>query len=103
MVTLDDGAHYLNIDMNTLAGIQAAKHAGLGRSGVADVILTRFIYNTAELFQDNGHTGRCFTILRHPVYRAVALFHNLQRNKAPAVAGMTINQYANSSIAEDNW
>mmetsp|Transcript_25381 Transcript_25381/g.54582 ORF Transcript_25381/g.54582 Transcript_25381/m.54582 type:complete len:856 (+) Transcript_25381:53-2620(+) len=103
VLTFDDGAHYLNIDMNTLEGVQAARKAGLGRSGVADVIITRYMYNAADLFKDTGHTGRCFTILRHPIDRAVALFHSLKRNGAKAVSGMTINQYANSSLAEENW
>jgi len=104
VLTLDDGAHYVNINMNTLDGIQIAKNAGLGRSGVADVILTRFLYNAAELFKDTGHTGRCFTILRHPIDRAVALFYNLKRNGANAVSNnMTIHDYAMSPIAEDNW
>ncbi|KAL7529235.1 hypothetical protein ACHAXR_004833, partial [Thalassiosira sp. AJA248-18] len=103
VVTLEDGAHYLNIDMSTLEGIQAAKKAGLGRSGVADVILTRYLGHTAELFRDTGHTGRCFTILRHPVDRAVAVFHSLKRNGAKAVSNMSIMEYASSNIVEDNW
>ena len=44
--------------MSTKEGIQTAKKAGLGQSGVADVILTRYLYNVAELFKDTGHTGR---------------------------------------------
>ena len=103
VITLDDGAHYVNIDMNTKEGVQTAKKAGLGRSGVADVILTRFIFNAAELFKDTGHTGRCFTLLRHPIDRAVAVFHSMKRNKVRAVAGMTLEQYANNTLAEENW
>ncbi|KAL7535145.1 hypothetical protein ACHAWF_005069 [Thalassiosira exigua] len=103
VITLDDGAHYLNIDMNTKEGVQKARTAGLGRSGVADVILTRFIYNAAELFKDTGHTGRCFTLLRHPIDRAVAVFHTLKRNKVRSVSGMSLTQYANSTFAEENW
>lgn len=48
----------MNFDMSTKEGIQVAKKAGLGRSGVADVIMTRYIYNIAELFSDTSHTGR---------------------------------------------
>ena len=103
VITLDDGSHYLNIDISTKEGIESAKKAGLGQSGVADVILTRYIYNAAELFRDTGHTGRCFTILRHPVTRAAALFHSLKRNGVEAVANMSILDYAKSSVSEDNW
>lgn len=42
-------------------------------------------------------------MLRHPVDRAVAQFHSLKRNGAKAVSNMTLEQYANSSVAEDNW
>lgn len=54
--TLEDGAHYLNINLQTPEGINLARTAGLGQSGVADVILTRYIFNAADLFRD---TGKC--------------------------------------------
>ena len=44
--------------MSKKEGLAKAKKAGLGRSGVADIILARYLYNAAELFQDTGHTGR---------------------------------------------
>eukprot|EP00584_Thalassiosira_punctigera_P027038 CAMPEP_0172577640 /NCGR_PEP_ID=MMETSP1067-20121228/138333_1 /TAXON_ID=265564 ORGANISM="Thalassiosira punctigera, Strain Tpunct2005C2" /NCGR_SAMPLE_ID=MMETSP1067 /ASSEMBLY_ACC=CAM_ASM_000444 /LENGTH=957 /DNA_ID=CAMNT_0013370329 /DNA_START=1 /DNA_END=2874 /DNA_ORIENTATION=+ len=103
VLTLDDGAHYLNIDMGSKEGIQKARTAGLGRSGVADVILTRYLYNAADLFQNTGHTGRCFAMLRHPVERAIAQFRSLKRNGVKAVSNMDIEQYSKSSIAEGNW
>eukprot|EP00581_Thalassiosira_minuscula_P001909 CAMPEP_0183748716 /NCGR_PEP_ID=MMETSP0737-20130205/67914_1 /TAXON_ID=385413 /ORGANISM="Thalassiosira miniscula, Strain CCMP1093" /LENGTH=1088 /DNA_ID=CAMNT_0025984455 /DNA_START=208 /DNA_END=3474 /DNA_ORIENTATION=- len=103
VITLDDGSHYLNIDTSTKDGIEKAKHAGLGRSGVADVIITRYLYNAAELFKESSHTGRCFTLLRHPVERAIAVFHNLKRKKNKAVADMGMEEYAESPVAEDNW
>lgn len=52
--TLEDGSHYLNIDLRTPHGISLARTAGLGQSGVADVILTRYIFNAADLFRDTG-------------------------------------------------
>eukprot|EP00986_Skeletonema_menzelii_P002746 scaffold771_cov147-Skeletonema_menzelii.AAC.14 len=101
--TLEDGAHYLNINLRTPAGINLARTAGLGKSGVADVILTRYIFNAADLFRDTGHTGRCFTFVRHPVERIVSKFHTMRRNKAPEVKGMSLDEYAKSEIAESNW
>jgi len=103
IITLDDGTHYLNIDVATKGGIEIAKKAGLGSSGVADVIMTRYLYNAATLFEETGHTGRCFTVLRHPVDRAIAVFHSLKRNNVKAVADMSLHQYAESNLSEDNW
>lgn len=89
--------------MSTLEGVLKAKKAGLGREGVEDVIVTRYLFSAAELFKDTGHVGRCFTVLRHPIDRAVSLFYSLKRDKAKAVEDMSINDYAKSSLAEDNW
>lgn len=101
--TLEDGAHYLNINLHTPRGINLARTAGLGQSGVADVILTRYIFNSADLFRDTGHTGRCFTFVRHPVERILSKFHTLKRNNAPEVKGMSLDAYAKSETAESNW
>ena len=54
MYTLEDGAHYLNINLRTPEGISLARTAGLGQAGVADVILTQYIFNAADLFRDTG-------------------------------------------------
>ena len=63
----------------------------------------RYLYNAAELFKDTGHTGRCFTILRHPVERAVALYFTLKRNGKLSDPHMTLEQYAASDLSENNW
>lgn len=101
--TLEDGAHYLNINLRTPEGINLARTAGLGQSGVADVILTRYIFNAADLFRDTGHTGRCFTFVRHPVDRILSKFHTLKRNNATEVKGISLDAYAKSEMAESNW
>ncbi len=101
--TLEDGAHYLNINLRTPKGINLARTAGLGQSGVADVILTRYIFNAADLFKDTGHTGRCFTFVRHPVDRILSKFHKLKRNKDPEVKDLSLDAYAKSETAESNW
>ena len=103
ILTLDDGSHYLNFDMTSESGIEQARKAGLGVSGVADVIMTRFVYNAAGLFTNTGHTGRCLTMIRHPIHRASALWHHKKRIGAKEVEGMTIEQYASSDKTESNW
>lgn len=93
----------MNINLRTPEGIKLARTAGLGQSGVADVILTRFIFNAADLFRDTGHTGRCFTIMRHPIERIESKFQTLKRNNASEVKGMSLDTYAKSELVESNW
>lgn len=88
-------------------GVQRAKSMNLGSSGMADVISTPFLYETADIFRGIPESAKCFTLLRHPVDRAVALYHLYQMddNGNPSTAqyrGMTIDQYAESA-AENNW
>ena len=56
-----------------------------------------------QAFSLGHNTGRCFTILRHPIDRAVAVFYSLKRKGVKAVKDMSILEYANSHVAEDNW
>ena len=100
---MEDGAHYLNINLRTPKGIAKARSAGLGHSGVADVILTRYLFNAADLFRDTGHTGRCFTFVRHPIERIISMFHTLKRNNASEVHDMSLSSYARSDRADSNW
>ena len=105
-MTVGAGGQYVNVDMSTPAGIQRAKDMNLGTSGMADVISTPFIYETAEIFQGIPESGKCFTLLRHPVDRAVSLYHLYQRDEnnpsAAQYRGLTIDEYA-EKVAENNW
>lgn len=50
-IVLDDlGSRYVNVDTSTVNGIKRAKSLGLVESGLADVIVTQYLYAGATLF-----------------------------------------------------
>jgi hypothetical protein len=56
----------------------------------------------------NVAKGRCFTLLRHPVKRAISMFYYLrdatwEHTYSEVYKSMTIEEYAVSQYAEDNW
>eukprot|EP00591_Stephanopyxis_turris_P004783 CAMPEP_0195508218 /NCGR_PEP_ID=MMETSP0794_2-20130614/1492_1 /TAXON_ID=515487 /ORGANISM="Stephanopyxis turris, Strain CCMP 815" /LENGTH=371 /DNA_ID=CAMNT_0040635127 /DNA_START=309 /DNA_END=1424 /DNA_ORIENTATION=+ len=98
---------FMNVDTTTILGIERAQQMGLVRSELARVIVTPFIFEPESLF-DVTRRGRLFTMFPHPVDRAVRMFAFLQHADwkpaySPMLASMSIEQYAESSYAEDNW
>lgn len=107
MITLGTGAQYVNVDMSRPDGIQRAKGMSLGSSGLADAISTPFLFETSEVFKDIPESGKCFTMLRHPVDRAISLYHHYQLDESgnPNTArykGMSIDEFA-EEVSENNW
>jgi len=108
VVQVGTGARFINVDMSNPAGISHAKDLNLGFSNEVNVISTPFLFETAAgIFKDTDKTGKCFTILRHPVDRAVSLYHHYQIDESgnPNTShykGMTIDEYA-QNVAENNW
>eukprot|EP00581_Thalassiosira_minuscula_P010982 CAMPEP_0183714590 /NCGR_PEP_ID=MMETSP0737-20130205/9068_1 /TAXON_ID=385413 /ORGANISM="Thalassiosira miniscula, Strain CCMP1093" /LENGTH=1419 /DNA_ID=CAMNT_0025943545 /DNA_START=24 /DNA_END=4283 /DNA_ORIENTATION=- len=107
VITTGSGAQYINVDMARPEGIQRAKGMGLGSSGLADVVSTPFLFETADIFKDIDQSGKCFTLLRHPVDRAISLYHHYQIEESgnPNIAhykGMSIDEFADE-VAENNW
>lgn len=103
----DDGAAYINVDTSTAEGIRKAKRVGLVESGVANVIASPHFYPAASLFNADQE-GRCFTMIRHPIERAVSMFHYLAVAKweatyDPSLAYISIEMYARSKRLEHNW
>ena len=108
VVQVGTGARFINVDMSNPAGISHAKDLNLGFSNEVNVISTPFLFETAaDIFKGTDKTGKCFTILRHPVDRAVSLYHHYQIDESgnPNTShykGMTIDEYA-ENVAENNW
>lgn len=103
----DDGAAYVNVDTSSAEGIRKAKRIGLVESGVANFIASPHFYPAATLFNADQE-GRCFTMIRHPVERAVSMFHYLAVAKweptyDPSLAYISIEMYARSKRLEHNW
>ena len=114
IVQLDNGNRYVNVDVSQPDGIQHAHDLGFASSGLADVALSSRFHNAAILFTPNDSAqsdvakGRCFTLLRHPVKRAISMFYYLrsatwENTYNKIYQNMTIEDYAISQYAEDNW
>jgi len=107
IVQLENGNRYVNVDMSSPGGITHAKDMGFGQSGLANVVMTSWFDQTASVFDDDNK-GRCFTLLRHPIRRAVSMFYYLkdatwEHTYSEVYKSMTIEEYAVSQYAEDNW
>jgi len=100
---------YVNVDTSNGPGIQRAKSLGLAESGMADVFITSLLYDGASVFDPN-HRARLFTMFRHPVHRAVSLFHFIQdtmwrRQETfdKVLSKITIEEYYKGGMGESNW
>uniref|UniRef100_A0A7S2H5V4 Sulfotransferase domain-containing protein n=1 Tax=Helicotheca tamesis TaxID=374047 RepID=A0A7S2H5V4_9STRA len=102
-----DRSPFVNVDTTTIPGIQRAKEMGFADSGLADAIVTPFIYEANDLFTPTAK-GRLFTVFRHPIDRAISLFYYIQvadwePTYSPELANWSIEDYARSDIIENNW
>ena len=105
----------MNVDTTTPDGIVHASSMRLAESGLADVVFTPMVHEPTQLFltsnrDGNGkdHFGYMFTIIRHPVERAVSLYYYLKESPwddqiARAFESMSLEDYARSQYVENNW
>jgi len=108
VVSMPKGGRYVNVDTTTLPGLQRAADMGLVESQLADVIVTPHIYTAVTSLFDGGHRARMFTTLRHPIERAVSMFHYLsvadwEPTYDPDLAFVNVEMYARSDRVENNW
>ena len=58
------------------------------------------------MFKDIPQAGKCFTLLRHPVARAISQYHFYQKDDVTPnnkkYQAMTIDEFA-EALAENNW
>lgn len=107
VITVGAGADYVNVDLSRPTGIARAAALGLGAFPMRFVLSTPFLFETAAVFRNVTATGRCFTLLRHPIHRMFSLYHHYQINESsnPNTAryrGMSIDTFA-EEVAENNW
>ena len=91
-----------------LVADQRAADMGLVQSQLADVIVTPHIYTAVTTLFDQGHRARMFTTIRHPIERAVSMFHYLsvadwEPTYDPDLAFVNVEMYARSDRVENNW
>jgi len=100
-----DGSMFANVDLTHPRGIAMAKSKHIARDERIDLISSAYLFDSADLFTPENR-GYMIAIFRHPVQRAVSLYHSLRRNPlfATQMAPLqTIEQYARSNMAENNW
>jgi len=103
------GLHKVNVDMSTIEGIARAKQQNLIQSSLAQIIFTPHIHESSTLFTSTTQKGQLFTVFRHPIHRAVSLFHYLQHASweptyNPKLKDMSIEDYAMSEEhVEEDW
>ena len=108
VIQLENGNRYVNVDMASPNGIAHAKEMGFGSSGLANVVMTSWLTQTSSVFENTDYKGRCFTLLRHPIRRAVSMFYYLkdatwEHTYSEVYKNMTLEEYTISEYAEDNW
>jgi len=102
---------YVRIAWNataTLEGLEHSKDIQLVQSGQVDVVTTQYLHAGAKLFDGLQHRGRCFTLLRHPIERAVSLFYYLgiashEPTYDPQLQYISLEMWARSKRIEHNW
>ena len=109
LIDVGAGHKYVNVDVSNSQGIQRAVSMGLTSSKLVDIVVSPLINESGQLF-DELNQGRIFTMLRHPVERAVSLFYFFQDVvwKAPNsfnenLANIDISDFFRQRLGESNW
>merc|ERR1711862_698670 len=71
------GAKYINVDTSTLDGIERAKDMNMIASNAArpEVVLSSYLLQISSDIYNKDNKGRAFTLLRHPIERAVSTYY----------------------------
>jgi len=100
-----DGVKFANVDMSNPQGIEHAKTLNVGSSPSIDLISSAYLWDLASIF-DAQHQGYMIAMIRHPIERAVSLYYSMKNNKQyeEQVGSLSsVEQYAKSSLVENNW
>ena len=102
------GRMYVNVDMSTEQGVQRAIDLNFVQSGLADLVISARINIASRVFDPPNHRGICFTMMRHPVERAISLFYHLKEASWEDTfhkewQNMTLDEYARGEKMETNW
>jgi hypothetical protein len=103
-----DNTTYVNVDLTTQGGIHRASTLGLANSQLMDIIISPYFTDITRSVFSRHHLGRMFALFRHPVDRAISMYHYLAKatwdtNYNPALSKMSIEEYAKSRYIENNW
>jgi hypothetical protein len=99
LLETSEGIRYVNVDPTTVEGLKRAKDLGLATSGLAEVMFTNLIPESAHLFNPTNR-GRLFAVFRHPLERAMNVYHNAKVAN-PDVAEMPMTEYVADYLANN--
>mmetsp|Transcript_2351 Transcript_2351/g.3288 ORF Transcript_2351/g.3288 Transcript_2351/m.3288 type:complete len:455 (+) Transcript_2351:237-1601(+) len=99
MVHNINGNLYVNVDLSVAPGIERAADLDLSKSGLADVYVTPHLNYVTNLLLGKKHGGRLFTVLRHPVDRAVNSYHTFMSETNTTLPFL---EYA-ANYADSDW
>jgi len=104
----EDGCKYVNVNTESSEGIKRAKELNLVNSGLAYAIFSSRINEIASVFTPDRR-GRSFTLLRHPVERAISEYYQEQARN-PKLALVSLESYLQdnsddikAAVGEDNF
>mmetsp|Transcript_28892 Transcript_28892/g.61005 ORF Transcript_28892/g.61005 Transcript_28892/m.61005 type:complete len:502 (+) Transcript_28892:132-1637(+) len=100
-----DGLRFAAVDLSNPDGIAHAKALNVGKSDAIDVVSSPYLWESAALF-DQEKKGYMVAMFRHPIERAVSLYYSMRKDeqyKNQVGSLISIEQYAKSSLVENNW
>lgn len=100
-----DGVRFANVDTSNPEGIAKAKMFNVGQNVHIDLVASPYLWDLASIF-DEGHKGYMVAMIRHPIERATSLYYSMRKSPQyeKQVGSLTsIEQYAKSSLVENNW
>jgi hypothetical protein len=69
---------------------------------MAELVVSPRLQAASGLFSSSHH-GRTFSMIRHPIERAVSMFYFLKKHKVPAILDLSLEDYCKSPHVENNW
>jgi len=108
VITPFPGENFVNVELRTEEGIQRAIDLNVIGSGLVDVVFASRLNQVKSIFHPPSNQARCFTLMRHPVDRAVSLFYYLknaahEQSYNKEMSDMNIDEYIESKKAESDW
>ena len=100
---IDNGEFkYINVETFSPAGLARAQRLGLASSKMANVIVAPLFLESLQLFDESNH-GIAFTMIRHPVERALSMYEKLIET-SDVHKDMALEHYARSgSFVQNNY
>mmetsp|Transcript_17414 Transcript_17414/g.26347 ORF Transcript_17414/g.26347 Transcript_17414/m.26347 type:complete len:473 (-) Transcript_17414:1225-2643(-) len=100
-VTIDN-IKYINVDTSSKEGIERAAVMGFEQQQMAEMVTSSYFLNVAKYLFSAERQGRAFILLRHPIDRAVSMFH-YQKSVGALGEKLSLEDYARGNGIENNW